>query len=87
MKSLQEETVSYDQFKALMTSFERLKNSVDNEKEAVPLSVRKFLKDRATDWEKEILEMAEKFQETRGFMMELITLDLGHEVICCIYFF
>lgn len=69
-----------DDFGALSIAFDKLKNRIDTEKEEVPISVRKFLRDRSSELEKEILEIAEKFQETRGFMMELITLDLGHEV-------
>ena len=61
-------------------SFEKFKNRIEMERDEVSNSVRKFVKDRSLELEKEILDMAEKFQETRGFMMELITLDLGHEV-------
>ena len=80
VKNLQEKAVSLDEFAALSISFDKLKNRIDTEKEEVPTSVRKFLRERLSDLEKEILDIAEKFQETRGFMMELITLDLGHEV-------
>ena len=49
-------------------------------KESVPSPVRQMIKDRSSEWDKEVLEMVEKYQETRGFLMELITLDLSHEV-------
>lgn len=86
LKNLEEDKVSFDDFNSLRMSFEKLKNRIDADRDAVPKSIRKFVKERSTEWEKEVLDMAEKFQETRGFMMELITLDLGHEVCLIIMF-
>ena len=80
MKNLQERTASFDEFAALSISFEKLKNRIEIDKDEVSGTVRKFVKERTADLEKDMLDLAEKFQETRGFMMELITLDLGHEV-------
>lgn len=80
MKNIEEDKVSTEEFSALQIAFEKMRRRMECERDAVPQTVRKYVKERSSEWEKEILEIAEKFQETRGFMMELITLDLGHEV-------
>eukprot|EP00795_Rhopilema_esculentum_P008231 gene8231-14168_t len=71
--------VSIEEFNALKATLETLQSTVDMTKESVPSPVRQMIKDRSSEWDKEVLEMVEKYQETRGFLMELITLDLSHE--------
>eukprot|EP00112_Aurelia_sp_Birch-Aquarium-sp1_P003416 Seg1381.3 transcript_id=Seg1381.3/GoldUCD/mRNA.D3Y31 product="hypothetical protein" protein_id=Seg1381.3/GoldUCD/D3Y31 len=79
IKNLEDLLVSKTNFDTLKTTVGKLKEKLEQERGVVKTTVLKLLKQKTSRWEEEAARLMQNYHDTRSCIMQLISLDLGHE--------
>ena len=80
MKNLEGLLVSKTDFDTLKSTVGKLKEKLEKQRGVVKATVVKLLKQKTSRWEEEASRLMQYYHDTRSCIMQLISLDLGHEV-------
>ncbi len=80
LQQSKENRVSKREFKAVNAKLENLEEAVMKERSALRPIVLEMIEEVSSKWDQQFLDMAKNNQETYSSVMQLVTLDLAHEV-------
>ncbi len=82
LQQSKENRVSKREFKAVNAKLENLEEAVMKERSALRPIVLEMIEEVSSKMDQQFLDMAKNNQETYSSVMQLVTLDLAHEVCC-----
>ena len=77
---MQDSFVSLKELNKTIHTIDGMKRKMEQDKDDFAPRVDKLIKEKTSEWDKEVLNMMERYQDTHRYMTQLVTMDLGHEV-------